>query len=160
MIAVDPGRVAIATCGEWVTDKVTGRPRWATWRLSRSEFYAKTGYTESMHKRSLWNLEVADAHAALATVSVRTGRLDRFDAFLAVVETHLDDLWTNREHSRWMRLVRAPPGPPPFCILGSGIHHLLVMYLFTPNLSIINCHPRLLSRITTSDTDFQVTHTG
>ena len=111
VIAVDPGRVAIVTCGEWVTDKVTGRPRWATWRLSRSEFYAKTGYHESMRKRSLWNLEVADAHAALATVSVRTGRLDRFDAFLAVVETHLDDLWTNREHSRWMRLVRAPPPP-------------------------------------------------
>ena len=113
VVACDPGRVAIATCGEWVLDQATGLPRWASWRLSRSEFYHATGYRAAMRRRSLWNLEVATAHAALATVSVRTSRVGHFDAYLRVLETHLEDLWANRQHSRWMRLVRV-------CGSGSG----------------------------------------
>ena len=114
VVAVDPGRVAIVTCGEWVVD-ASGKPRWASWQLTRSQFYAETGYQGAMRKRSLWNLEVAEAHAALATVSVRTSRMPQFDAYLRVLETHLEDLWANREHTCWMRLVRAP-----LLVLGCG----------------------------------------
>ena len=106
VVACDPGRVAIVTCGEWVCGPDDGGvPRWRTWRLSRSEFYQRTGHAQAQRSRSLWNLEVAEAHAALAGVSVRTGSLERFDAYIEVLETHLEDLWINRQHSRWMRLV-------------------------------------------------------
>lgn len=108
VVSVDPGRVAIVTCGEWVTDSSAPNapPRWVSWRLSRSQFYAETGYEAAMRQRQRWNLEVAEAHAALATVSVRTGSLERFDQYLSTLETHLEALWRNREHTRWMRLVR------------------------------------------------------
>ena len=103
VIAVDPGRVAIVTCGEWVCGE-EGAPRWSSWRLTRSQFHAEAGYKSAQRSREHWNLEVADAHAALAGVSVRTASLAKFNAYLDVLETHLDALWENRCHTRWMRL--------------------------------------------------------
>ena len=63
--------------------------------------------TQSMHCRADGNLTVADAHAALATFSVRTGKEARFKAYLRVVELHLAALWECRSKPCWACEVSA-----------------------------------------------------
>lgn len=64
-------------------------------------------HADAMRRRADWNSTVSDAHAALATVSVRTGKEARFEAYLRVVELHLAALWECRSKPCWAREVSA-----------------------------------------------------
>ena len=98
VLAIDPGR---STLMHGVARHADGSE--TTHTLTRRAWYNAAGKPRADARRARWNLEVAEAHAALSDVSPKTARLGDFLVYLAVVRTHYAALWAHKLHVRWRR---------------------------------------------------------
>ena len=96
VLGLDPGRKDIAHVGEVLPDG-----RFASYTLSRAQYYREAGICVANRQSATWNAGVRVAINALSGASPKGSCLLRFRVYVTVYLTHRTALWLEYLKDRW-----------------------------------------------------------
>ena len=99
VIGIDPGRRNIAFAAE--KNPQTGRV--TTHRLTRGEYYAKSGMVTAKRKTASWMKEIESEQKKYSKVHVKTTFSENWTLFLRNYISVYEELWTGKTGKKWGR---------------------------------------------------------
>jgi hypothetical protein len=98
VIAIDPGRNNIVYGVERLPD---GSDK--VYKLTRREYYAKTGIKQANLNTEKWNKEIQHITNLLSEIGGKTAKSVHWNQYIQIIKDNYDVLWNHYTQSKWAR---------------------------------------------------------
>jgi hypothetical protein len=98
VVGIDPGGCTIMHAAEILPNGCV-----VSYELSRCQYYKESGMIDAKRHTEKWNSDIKVSLVALSTVSSKGASLQSFQAYMAVLMQHAEELWLEYMRPRWAR---------------------------------------------------------